>query len=67
MRAKQLAHLFTGMNIHECGPQKNVRAGDLCIFIRVDSQDKCLLGRIIQFSYLQCTKRDRQYSSDYVE
>ena len=56
MHAKRPAHLFTGMEIHECDPQENVRAGDLCIFNRVDIEHKCLLGRIIQFSYLQGSK-----------
>ena len=49
-------HIFTGMDIHECGPQKNVRAGDLCIFNRVDSDDKCLLGSIIKFSIYRVLK-----------
>ena len=44
-----------------------MRSGDLCIFKRMDSKTKCLVGRIIQFSYLQGTKRERQYSSDYVD
>ena len=40
--------------------------GDLCIFTRVDCE-KCLLGRIIQFSYLTGAKKERQYSSNFVD
>ena len=44
----------------------NVRIGDLCVFRRVDCE-KVLLGRVIQFSYLGDTKKQRGYSSTYVD
>ncbi len=65
--AIQPSHLFAGMDINDYALSKTVRAGDLCIFRRVNRKDKCLLGRIVRFSYLSGTKRNRQYSSDYVD
>eukprot|EP00112_Aurelia_sp_Birch-Aquarium-sp1_P016531 Seg376.10 transcript_id=Seg376.10/GoldUCD/mRNA.D3Y31 product="hypothetical protein" protein_id=Seg376.10/GoldUCD/D3Y31 len=67
VRSEQPSHIFTGLDINHCGPQQSVRSGDLCIFKRMDSKTKCLVGRIVQFSYLQGTKRERQYSSDNVD
>ena len=48
------------------GQQQKVCSGDLCIFRRVDSE-KPLVGRVIQFSYLEGSKRSREYSSLYVD
>ena len=46
----------------------SVRSGDLCVFKRVDrKKPKYLLGRVVQFSYLSGSKRDRQYTSTYVD
>ncbi len=67
VRPIQPSHRFAGMDINDYALSKTVRAGDLCIFRRVDRKNKCLLGRIVQFSYLSGTKRNRQYSSDYVD
>ena len=39
----------------------------VCVFKRVDDSSKCLLGRVVQFSYMKGTKKQRQYSSDYVD
>ena len=68
VRSDQPSHLFSGMEIQERNenPTKHVHAGDLCIFRRVDCE-KVLLGRIVQFSYLEGTKKQRQYSSTYVD
>ena len=43
-----------------------VKSGDLCFFKRVDS-DKILAGRVIQFSYLEGNKRQREYSGTFVD
>ena len=43
-----------------------VNSGDLCIFNRLDTGKK-LIGRVIQFSYLEGNKKQRQYSSSYVD
>ena len=43
-----------------------VKSGDLCFFKRVDS-DKILAGRVIQFSYLERNKRQREYSGTFVD
>ena len=44
-----------------------VRAGDLCAFRRIDDNNKFLLGRVVQFSYLHGNKWQRQYSSNFVD
>ena len=45
--------------------QAVVTSGDLCVFRRVDDDQKLLVGRIFQFSYLNGTKRQQEYSSMY--
>ena len=50
------------MNARHC-----VRAGELCVFSRVDSEERLLLGRVIQFSYMCRNKMERQYTSNYVD
>ena len=67
VRAQQPNHIFSGLEVDKCGPMQCVRAGDLCVFIRIDCAEKCLVGRIIQFSYMQGNKRERQYSADFVD
>ena len=47
--------------------QTVVTSGDLCVFRRVDDDQKLLIGRIVQFSYLTGTKRQQEYSSMYVD
>ena len=71
VRSAQPSHLFTGMNkcntsLSASGHQERVCSGDLCIFRRIDSE-KLLLGRLIQFSYLEGSKKSREYSSLYVD
>ena len=51
----------------KCGPMNSIRAGELSVFTRVDCKAKYLLVRIIQFSYMQGSKRERQYSSEFVD
>ena len=46
--------------------QTVVTSGDLCVFRRVDNDQKLLIGRIVQFSYLTGTKRQQEYSRMYV-
>ena len=65
VRDEQPSRIFSNTG-RETGPQKSVRCGDLCFFSRVDCE-KCLVGRVIQFSYLTGSKKERQYSSDYVD
>ena len=38
----------------------------MCFFRRIDSE-KLLIGRVVQFSYLEGSKRAREYSSLYVD
>ena len=38
----------------------------MCIF-KQENSDKVIVGRFIQFSYLEGTKKERQYSSLYVD
>ena len=42
-------------------------AGDLCLFKTVDDEEKYIIGRVIQFSYLRGSKREREYSSNYCD
>lgn len=70
VRSAQPTHLFSGIsNIRSClsGPQKRIFSGDLCVFKRVDDEKKKLIGRIIQFSYMEGSKKAREYSSSFVE
>lgn len=67
VRADQPTHIFSGLDLDKCGRVNCVQAGDLCVFNRVDCQGKCLVGRIIQFSYMEGNKKERQYSSNYVD
>ena len=66
VRAKQPTHIFGSSSLKKC-ENKAVKCGDLCIFKCVDDSMKCLLGRIVQFSCMQGNKKERQYSSDYVD
>ena len=66
VRSSQPSHLFNDDNIEPSGPQTKISSGDLCVFKRIDS-DKNLVGRVIQFSYLEGSKKQRQYSSSYVD
>ena len=43
-----------------------VSSGDLCVFRRIDT-DKILIGRIVQFLYLEGNKRQQEYSGMYVD
>ena len=66
VRSSQPSHLFNDDNVEDSGPRSKVNSGDLCIFNRIDSNQK-LVGRVIQFSYLEGNKKQRQYSSSYVD
>lgn len=66
VRAAQPSHLYNDSNITPCNRKDLVESGDLCAFRQEDSE-KILLGRIIQFSYLEGTKKQREYSSTYVD
>ena len=66
VRAQQPSHIFSSSENEKNGLQNAVRSGDLCLFKRVDSP-KCLIGRLIQFSYITGNKRERQYNSMYVD
>ena len=66
VRAQQPSHIFSNSENEKIGLQNALSSGDLCLFKRVDSS-KCLIGRLIQFSYLTGNKRERQYNSMYVD
>lgn len=68
VRSDQPSHLFSGTEVNDrnLSPKNLVHAGDLCLFRRIDCE-KVLLGRIVQFSYLFGSKRERQYSGTYVD
>ena len=66
VRRKQLTHIhnFSYENIY---PGKHIKTCDLCIFHEVDNPQKCVLGRILQFSYMEGGKKAREFSGDYVD
>ena len=66
VRSAQPTHLFSGTRGNDSGPQQRVNSNDLCFFRRIDSE-KLLIGRVVQFSYLEGSKRAREYSSLYVD
>ena len=69
VRSAQPMHLFSANDIvmsSESGSQDIIYSGDLCVFLRIDST-KHLLGRVVQFSYLEGSKRAREYSGLYVD
>ena len=47
--------------------ETTVTSGDLCVFKQINTQNKILFGRMIQFSYLAGTKRQQEYSGMYVD
>ena len=65
VRAQQPSHIFSSSENEKIGLQNAVSSGDLCLFKRVESS-KCLIGRLVQFSYLTGNKRERKYNSMYV-
>ena len=67
VRVDQPKQIFGSFDINKCGPMKCVQAGNLCVFSRVDCKEKCLIGRIVQFAYTKGSKKERQYSSDFVD
>ena len=62
----QASHLFNNEGSENFYRSENVKLGDLCLFKRTDAE-KVLLGTVVQFSYLEGTKKQRQYSSSYVD
>ncbi len=44
-----------------------VTSGDLCVFNQVGVPGKILFGRMVQFTYLDGTKRQQEYSGMYVD
>ena len=47
--------------------ETTVTSGDLCVFKQINTQNKILFGRRIQFPYLAGTKRQQEYSGMYVD
>ena len=67
VRRDQPEHLFSIPETYD-GMDTSVRSGNLCVFKRVDrKKNKYLLGRVVHFSYLSGSKRDRHYTSTYVD
>ena len=65
VRSEQPSHLFSGID-QQSTLGSNVRVGDLCVLRRVDC-DRLVMGRVVQFSYLTGTKKQRAYSSTYFD
>ena len=64
VRSDQPSHLLDVENVVVV--DSFAKVGDFAIFKRFDN-DKFLIGKIVQFSYLDGKKRDRQYSSNFVD
>ena len=65
--SNQPTHLSSSEDdTQQISDKRFVRIGDLCIFRQQDS-NKLLLGRVIQFSYLLGNKKERAFSSSYVD
>ena len=65
VREEQPNHLLNRENVRNV-VETFVKIGDTCIFKRLDTE-KYLIGIIVQFSYLMGNKRERQYSSNYID
>lgn len=66
VRSSQPSHIFGNS---DSSPEKSsdfVHIGDLCLFRQLGSE-KVLLGRVIQFSYLSGSKKEREFSGTYVD
>ena len=48
-------------------PETCVQTGDLCLFSNTFSPGSYILGRLVQFSYLYGTKKQREYLSNYCD
>ena len=66
VRRDQLSHIFSEADI-ENSIAAYLRCGELVIFRTVDNPKNLMVGRIVQFSYLFGSKKQRQYSSSYVD
>lgn len=66
VREEQPAHIFSTSSSQD-SEDNYLQCGSLCIFRRVDNDSRYLVGRAVQFSYLEGSKKERQYSSSYVD
>ena len=66
VRSNQPSHLFSSTSNSKICSSTNVQINSLCFFRRIDN-DEIILGRVVQFSYLQGSKKQREYSSSYVD
>ena len=66
VRSAQPTHLFSVTRDNDSGPQQHVNSNNLCFFQRIDSE-KLLISRVVQFSYMEGSKRAREFSSLYVD
>jgi len=65
VRAKQPDHVYdSGKSIFSS--KDKLSSGDLCLVKRVDC-NKCLIGRMVQFTYFTGNRRQRQFSNDFVD
>lgn len=66
VRKKQLSHIHNPES-DAVYPENHIKTCDLCLFKRVDDQRKFAIGRVLQFSYMRGSKKEREFSSDYVD
>ena len=66
VRDEQPSHIFS-TSLSQDSNDNHLYCGSLCIFKRIDDDKRYLVGRAVQFSYLKGSKKERQYSSSYVD
>ena len=66
VRSNQPSHIYHSKE-STLYPKNHIKSGDLCIFKREGMANEHLIGRIVQFSYLSGSKRDRQFSGDFID
>ena len=66
VRDEQPSHIFS-FSSSQRSEDNYLYCGNLSIFKRVDNDSRYLVGRAVQFSYLEGSKKERQYSSSYVD
>ena len=66
VRSSQPSHLFSTTDSSLSQTSSIIHIGDLCLFRQIDNE-RVLLGRVVQFSYLTGTKKEREFSGSYVD
>ena len=66
VRRDHPSHIFSETDA-QISDTDYLKCGDLGLFRTVDDSRYTIIGRVVQFSYLRGTKKQREYSSNYVD